>query len=148
MYLARTQPFAAHKPTILAAVRPATRPATRSAARSHIRPAYSRSSARSFASSDCLKPSELRSLAQNRRIRLTCEEDEIYLVVFPDTWHVSDDVWCQMADIINELDVAEVLRKEIASYVSYPSEQPMFLALGVRKVHDDQTAFDDWIDHA
>jgi len=95
-----------------------------------------------------MKPSELRSLAQNRRIRLTCEDDEIYMVVFPDTWHVSDDVWCQMADIINELDVAEVLRKEIASYVSYPAEQPMFLALGIRKVHDDQTVFDDWIDHA
>jgi hypothetical protein len=93
--------------------------------------------------------SELKSLVQNKKIRLTCDDDdELYLVIFPDEWDVSNDVWEQITDILNELNVAMTLRKEMGSLISYPTSNPSVLKLNIRKVHEDAMKFEDWIDHA
>jgi len=95
---------------------------------------------------DYITRSELKSLAHNRKIRISCKDGELYLMVFHEKWNVSDEVWDHMTDILNELDVTEIMRKEMGNLITYQSSNPAMLKLGVRNVHHE--AFEDWIDHA
>lgn len=100
-----------------------------------------------YESSVPLTGAELKSILKNRQVRISFRGPEVRMQVLPQSWSVPDELWENLALLLNEWQAASVMRDIVSIKLDIAeATETVNVPLNVQRTL--QRDFNDWIDHA
>ena len=93
---------------------------------------------------------ELRCLVKNHKLRIQCRKNRLYLNIYPEKWSDKEhEVWDYLVGVFNDWNLMNLLREELSVFPE-TLDAPLIIPLNMQfiRVNENETKYDDWIDHA
>jgi len=100
-----------------------------------------------YESSVPLTGAELKAILKNRQVRISFRGPEVRMQVLPQTWSVPDELWENLALVLNEWQAASIMR-DIVSIKLDIADATEAVNVPLKVQRTLQRDYNDWIDHA